>query len=642
MKKYRFTLIRIIVAAVIFAVSMILFRFTPLRVCAEVAEGYAFTDPRFYAYLIPYLVAFGIVGYDVILRAGRNLLSGRLLDENFLMVVATFGAIALLDLAEACGVMLFYQVGELFQKYAVGKSRRSIASLMDLRPDKARVLRGEEEIILSPEEIEVGDLVVIYAGERVPVDGIVAEGRGEWDLSSLTGESMPRAFSEGEEVLGGAINLSGVVKIRAEKRYAESTVAKILEMVENASSRKAKTENFITKFARYYTPAVVIAAILIGVVPPLFMGGWSDWIKRALTFLVVSCPCALVISVPLSFFGGIGGASKEGVLIKGGNYLELLAKADVFLFDKTGTLTQGKFEVSEVYPESNRDEILRCAAIAEGGSNHPIAQSVLKYAGARDVSGYRIEEIPGRGMRAMGQGEVILAGNAALLREEGVLLGDEPPVGTTVYVARDGGYLGRIGISDLPKENAAEVIGNLRESGCRTVMLTGDGEFAARKVASDIGVTEYAAELLPQDKVERVAAIIEERKGSGAVCFVGDGINDAPVLGVADLGISMGGVGSDAAIEASDVVLMKDDLSAIPVAKGIAKRTMRIVWQNIIFALGVKFVVLLLAALGLMGAYAMWVAVFADVGVAMLAILNAMRTLRVKHAIKSDFSHSPT
>ncbi|MBQ7713069.1 MAG: cadmium-translocating P-type ATPase, partial [Clostridia bacterium] len=454
-------------------------------------------------------------------------------------------------------------------------------------------------------------------------------GAGSFDVSSLTGESLPVSFECGAEAISGAINLEGEVRIRATKPYGESTVAKILDLVENAATRKAKTENFITKFARYYTPVVVGAALLIGVIPPLFLGGWGDWINRALTFLVVSCPCALVISVPLSFFGGIGGASKRGVLVKGGAALERLAEADTFLFDKTGTITKGAFEVSEVIPAERADEILAAAVIAESASNHPIARSVVRYAPETDRTGYEVREVAGRGVIAVKGESVILVGNDKLLRENGLSFDPIERGGTVLYVAKDGAYLGAIVVSDLPKDNAAEVIADLRADGSRTVMLTGDGEGAARAVAEKVGVDEYRAGLLPQDKVELAERVLAAKKGSkGSVCFVGDGINDAPVLAMVDVGISMGGIGSDAAIEASDIVLMHDDLAAIPEAKKKARRTMRIVRENIVFALGVKVAVLALTALGVTGAFSMWLAVFADVGVAALAILNAMRCLK--------------
>ena len=628
MKKNKKQLLRILVAFGLFLVGIVLYKLTPLKTFAEVAEGWNLKDYRFYLFVLPFLAAYLIVGYDVIYKAGRGLFSGRLLDENFLMVVATFGAIALLDLPEACGVMLFYQVGELFQRYAVGKSRRSIAALMDIRPEIARVLRDGEETVVSPEEVEIGDVLVLRAGERVPVDAVVLEGRGVFDTASLTGESLPREVAAGEDVISGSINIAGEVKLRAVKRYGESAVQKILELVQNAAAKKAKTENFITNFARYYTPVVVIAALLIGVIPPIFLNDWGGWIKKALTFLVVSCPCALVISVPLSFFGGIGGASKRGILVKGGGALERLAKANVFVFDKTGTITKGSFSVVEVFPAERAKEILTAAVIAEGASNHPIARSVVEYAPAVDRDGYEIEEIAGRGVKAKKDDQTILVGNAALLKENGVDFEENASPYTTLYVAQNGKYLGRVTVSDAPKENAAEVIRLLKAEGARTIMLTGDREATAKAVAAEVGVDECVADLLPQDKAKWVEKLIAENAGAGSVCFVGDGINDAPVLAMADVGVSMGGIGSDAAIEASDVVLMQDDLASIKEGRRIAKKTMRIVRENVAVALGVKIGVLVLTAVGLMGAFAMWLAVFADVGVAMLAIINAMRTLR--------------
>ena len=629
MNRDKKALVRILTALAIFVLALVLYRLTPLRSVADAGAAWNFGDYRFYLYLFPFLIAYLIVGYDVIYKAARGVVRGRLLDENFLMVVATFGAIALLDLPEACGVMLFYQVGELFQRYAVGKSRRSIASLMDIRPDIARVWRDGGDALLSPEEVAVGDILILRAGERVPVDGVVVEGTGSFDVSSLTGESLPCEFTVGDEAISGAINLEGEIRIRATKRYGDSTVAKILDLVENAAARKAKTENFITKFARYYTPIVVGAALLLGIVPPIFLGNWGDWINRALTFLVVSCPCALVISVPLSFFGGIGGASKRGVLVKGGGALERLAVADTFLFDKTGTITKGAFEVAEVLPAERSAEILAAAAVAESASNHPIARSVVRYAPATDHTGYEIREIAGRGVIATSLSDEIVVGNDKLLAEKGVAFDPVERAGTVLYVAKNDEYLGAIVVADLPKDNAADVIASLRADGARTVMLTGDGEGAARAVAEKVGVDEYHAGLLPQDKVAQMESILAAHKGKkGSVCFVGDGINDAPVLAMADVGISMGGVGSDAAIEASDVVLMHDDLAAIPVAKRGAKRTMRIVRENIGFALGVKVAVLALTAFGVLGALSMWLAVFADVGVAALAILNAMRCMK--------------
>ena len=628
MKRDKKLLIRILAAFAVFLVAIVLFKLTPLKSFGAAAEGWRFKDYRLYVFALPFLLAYLIVGYDVIIKAGRNIISGRFLDENFLMVVATFGAIALMDLPEACGVMLFYQVGELFQRYAVGKSRRSIAALMNIRPDIARVLRDGEETVVSPEEVMVGDVIVVRAGERVPVDCVLVEGHGVFDTSSLTGESLPHEADVSEEVLSGSIDMGGEVKLRALKKYDDSTVRKILDLVENAAAKKARAENFITKFARYYTPIVVIAAILIGVIPPIFLHNWGVWVKKALTFLVVSCPCALVISVPLSFFGGIGGASKKGILVKGGGALERLSRANAFLFDKTGTITEGRFTVTEVYPSEKGKEILAAAAIAESASNHPIARSVIEFAPPVDHEGYEIKEVAGRGVQAAKEDEVILVGNAAFLAESGVAFEEDNAAGTTLYVAKNGAYLGRLTVADVPKDNAAEVITALKKDGCKTIMLTGDRDGAAKAVAQKVGVDKYVADLLPQQKAAYMEEFLSKEKNGGTVCFIGDGINDAPVLAMADVGISMGGIGSDAAIEASDVVLMQDDLSSIMEGRRIAKKTMRIVFENIIVALGVKVLVLLLTALGLMGAFAMWLAVFADVGVAMLAILNAMRTLR--------------
>ena len=539
MKKNQKSLIRIIVSLALFSAGLIAFKLTPLSAFESYAEGWKIGDFRFYAYVLPFIAAYLIVGYDVVLKAGRNLFSGRLLDENFLMTVATFGAIALCDFPEACGVMLFYQVGELFQSYAGGKSRKSIAALMDIRPPSACVLRGGEETTVSPEDVAVGEIIIVRAGERVPVDGVVVEGSGSVDASSLTGESLPRDFSEGDEILSGSINLNGVIKIRATKVYTDSTVAKILNLVENASARKARTENFITKFARVYTPAVVTGAAIIALLPPVFAGNWAVWINRGLTFLVVSCPCALVISVPLSFFGGIGAASKAGVLVKGGNYLELLAKADTFVFDKTGTLTEGSFGVTEIYPASKAAEVLRLAAIAESGSIHPIAQSIVRRAGRADSEGYTIKEVAGRGVKAEKNGDVILAGNARFMAEEGVEIPKQKSTGSIVYVAKKGTFVGFVVVSDRIKAGANGAIKTLKDGGAKTFMLTGDNESAAAAVAETIGVDGYAAQLLPQDKVARVEKIISEKK-SGAVCFLGDGINDAPVLSIADVGVSMG------------------------------------------------------------------------------------------------------
>lgn len=557
------------------------------------------------------------------LRAARNIAHGQVFDENFLMSLATLGAFIIGELPETVAVMLFYQVGELFQSYAVGRSRASISSLMEIRPDKAVVLRGNGEETVSPEDVEIGETIVVKVGERIPLDGVVAEGESYLDTSALTGESAPRACRAGDAVLSGSINAGSVLKIRTEKAFYDSTVNKILELVENVAGKKAKAENFITRFAKYYTPAVVGVALILFLLPSLITGEWAEWGGRALNFLVVSCPCALVISVPLSFFGGIGGASKSGVLIKGGAYMEKLAEAGVFVFDKTGTLTKGKFAVKGIYPEERADEILAAAAVCEKESTHPVARSIMEKCPVSAAEGWAVTELSGMGVVAEKAGERIVCGNEKLFRKECIKHEQITNENTIVYVARNGEYLGRIEIGDEIKEESKAVVAALKAGGLKTVMLTGDNERAARIAAEKIGVDEYRANLLPADKVAAVEELIEREKK--VVAFVGDGINDAPVLMRADVGISMGAIGSDSAIEASDVVLMKDDLRGIPLAKRIAKKTMRIVRENIVFALAVKGVILVLSALGITG---LWLAVFADVGVAVLAVLNAMRTLK--------------
>ena len=622
MSKNKHKLIRTIVGLVIFASATVAFNLTPLK--SFIFHKWELGDYRLYVYLAPYLAAYVTVGYDVIFKAVRNLFSGRLFDENFLMTVATVGAIALCDFPEAVAVMLFYQVGELFQSYAVGKSRKSISELMDICPETACVIRDGEEQTVSPDEVAVGEILVVRAGDRIPVDCTVVSGSGSVDASSLTGESVPRSFAESDELLSGCINLSSAVRVRADKEFYDSTASRILDLVENASAKKARTESFITRFARYYTPCVVFTALALAVIPPLFNGQWAVWIKRALSFLVVSCPCALVISVPLSFFGGIGGASRRGILVKGGGGIESLSKARTFVFDKTGTLTHGAFEVTAVFPEDRREEILTLAAIAETGSRHPIAQSILRAAPSVCSEGYRISEIAGKGVEASGFGDLILVGTRGLLEERGVTVPDVENKKSAVYLAKNGSFIGVICIEDTVKDAASETISTLKKSGCYTVMLTGDNPDVAREVAIAVGVDEWRAGMLPQDKVAAVEEIKSTRSREGGLCFVGDGINDAPVLAMADVGVSMGGIGSDAAIEASDVVLMNDDISSVVRARRIASKTMRIVRQNVVFALGVKLAVLVLSAFGLAN---MWIAVFADVGVAVIAILNAMRTL---------------
>lgn len=590
--------------------------------------------------LLFYLPAYLIVGGDVVRKAAQNICSGQVFDENFLMVLATFGAFALGFFSsgeyypEAVGVMLFYQVGELFQSIAVGNSRRSIAALMDIRPDEANLEAEDGEIRqVSPEEVPVGGVIVVKPGEKIPLDGTVLTGASSLNTAALTGEAAPRDVSEGDAVISGCINLTGLLRIRTTKPFAESTVAKILDLVENSSSKKAKAENFITKFARWYTPAVTLCALALALGLPLLGGfSWMDGISRALIFLVVSCPCALVISIPLSFFGGIGGASRCGILVKGGNYLEALAKTGVVVFDKTGTLTKGSFAVAAVHPEPPfaKEELLELAALAESYSSHPISRSLREACGgALDPARVsEVEELSGHGVTAKVDGRTVAAGNEKLMRRLGV---NAPPCevpGTIVHLAVDGAYAGHIVIADALKADAAEAVRALKACGVRrTVMLTGDGEAVARQVAAQVGVDELHAGLLPADKVDRVEQLLAEKPAGTNLAFVGDGINDAPVLGRADIGIAMGALGSDAAIEAADVVLMDDAPGKIPLAIGIARKALRIVRENIVFALGVKALVLVLGALGRTN---MWAAVFADVGVSVIAILNASRMLRVK------------
>ncbi len=596
-----------------------------LLVAASLAplEGYW----RLGAYLVPYIV----VGWDVLRKALLNIAHGQVFDENFLMALATVGALALGEYSEAVGVMLFYQVGELFQTHAVGQSRKSIAALMDIRPDEANLLRDGEPVTVDPEEVEVGQLILIRPGEKVPLDGRVIDGASTLDTAALTGESVPRRVAEGDEIVSGCVNLTGVLTVEVTKPFGESTVAKILELVENASSKKAHAENFITRFARWYTPAVVIGAVCLAVIPPLIAGGWSQWVHRALIFLVISCPCALVISIPLAFFGGIGGASRRGILVKGGNYLEQLAKVETAVFDKTGTLTKGVFEVAGVYPAQGvtEQELLACAALAEQYSNHPIAQS-LRRAYGQDADPDRVadvEEIAGRGVTAKVDGKAVAAGNEKLMTAVGVAAPPCADGGTVVHVAREGVYLGRVVIADAVKESAPEAIAELKKRGIRTVMLTGDAKSVGQAVAEKLGLDEVHAELLPGDKVEQVERLLAGRSPKGTLAYVGDGVNDAPVLGRADVGVAMGAMGSDAALEAADVVLMDDDLTKLADAMDVARKCSRIVVENIVFALAVKALFLVLGAFGLAS---MWEAVFADVGVAVIAILNAGRMLRAK------------
>ncbi len=583
------------------------------------------------ARLILFLLAYLTVGLDVLREAGEGILHGQLFDENFLMSIATLGAMVVGEYPEAVAVMLLYHVGELFQSYAVGKSRASIASLMDIRPETAAVERNGSVIDVDPEEVAVDEVFVLKAGDRVPLDGVVIEGTSALNTAALTGESMPRDVAPGDEVISGCINQTGLLRVRATKLYTDSTVARILDLVENASDKKAKVETFITRFARVYTPAVCGAALLLFLVPSLFMDGrWADWGMRALSFLVVSCPCALVISVPLSFFGGVGGAGKRGILVKGSNYLEALAKADIVVFDKTGTLTRGIFHVTVVHPDQiSEEELLRIAATVENASDHPIGRSICAgYHGSLALEQLSdVCELPGQGMRAVLDGETVSVGNEKLMRSLGVELPDCPHAGTVVHVARGGVYLGHIVISDQIKEGAEEAVSALKREGVRkTVILTGDSQAVAQEVAAKLGVDEAHAQLLPAQKVEQVERLLNEKRPGGTLVFAGDGINDAPVLTRADVGVAMGALGSDAAVEAADVVLMDDDPRKLATAIRISRRTLAITRQSIVFALTVKLLVLALVAVG---AANMWWAVFADVGVSVLAILNAMRALRV-------------
>lgn len=596
-----------------------------------------FVDYNFYFALAMYGIIYIASAYDILYKAGRNISRGKIFDENFLMTVASLGAFILGivehsgDFAESVAVILFYQVGELFQDYAVGKSRKSISSLMDIRPDTARVLRNGVQTEVYPEEVTVGESVFVIAGEKIPLDGTVVNGHGNLNTCALTGESAPVFVKEGDAVMSGTIAMDGNLEIKVEKEFYDSTVSKILDMVENASGKKAKTENFISTFAKYYTPFVVFSALALAIIPSLIFGlangdwQWAIWIKRALTFLVVSCPCALVISIPLGFFGGIGGASSKGILIKGANYIEQLNKVNGIFFDKTGTLTTGEFSVSGVYPEDKREEVLKYAAICEAHSSHPIAVGIVKAYKGEIPSGYQIEEIAGKGVKATKGGEEILVGNADLLRGANVDFETGNNDKTAVYIAINGVYLGVIEVADTVKADAKPTIDELKKHGVKVAMLTGDNERAAKRVADELGIDEYYAKLLPQDKLKIVDEKIANKKPNDVYAFVGDGINDAPVLMRADVGVSMGGVGSDSAIEASDVVLMHDNISDIVKAKKIARKTMSIVIENIVFALGVKAAVLILSAVGIAN---MWLAVFADVGVAVLAILNSMRALK--------------
>ena len=615
-RRHKQTLARILVAGIL--------------LIAAVLTPQAWGVWRLPIFLIPYFV----VGWDVLWEAICNIAHGEIFDENFLMCVATLGALVLGEYTEAVGVMLFYQVGELFQSLAVSKSRRSIAQLMDIRPDSAHVLRGGEEVTVDPDEVQVGETLVVRPGERIALDGVVVEGSSSLDTAALTGESMPRDVEEGQEVSSGCVNLTGLLHLEVTRPFGQSTVARILELVENAAAKKAKAEHFITRFARWYTPAVVLGAAALAIVGGLVTGHWGEWVRRALIFLVISCPCALVISIPMAFFGGIGGASRQGVLVKGGNYLELLAKTRTVVFDKTGTLTQGKFALSGLYPVRDEEEepLLRWAALAESHSNHPIAQS-LRRAWQGDVKDHTVtdvEEIPGRGVCATVDGVEVLAGNAVFLSQHGFTPAQDVPAGTVVHVAAQGRYLGFALIADQVKDHAAETIAQLKAQGVRTVMLTGDSREVGEQMAQRLGLDQVHAQLLPQDKVDQLEQLLEQKPEGTALAYVGDGVNDAPVLSRADVGVAMGGMGSDAAIEAADVVLMDDDPAKLLTAMSIARKCRAIVIENIVFALGVKGLFL---AMGAFGVATMWEAVFADVGVAVIAILNASRMLYHKKSI---------
>lgn len=619
-KKQKKVFIRIIIA---FALIIIL-KWIPV-------EGYV----RFALYMVLYLV----IGYDILRKAGKGILNRQVFDENFLMAVATVGAIALGDYTEGVSVMLFYQIGELFQSYAVGKSRRNISELMDIRPDYANIEKDGQLEQVDPDEVEVGTTIVVQSGEKVPIDGVILEGSSTLNTSALTGESLPREVKAGDEIISGCINMTGVLKICTTKEFGESTVSKILELVENSSSRKSRSENFISKFAKYYTPAVCYGALALAVLPPLvrmialgLAPEWGDWIYRALTFLVISCPCALVISIPLSFFAGIGGASNQGILVKGSNYLETLASTKYVVFDKTGTMTQGVFEVSGVHHnEMDAEKLLEYAALAECSSSHPISKSLQKAYG-KSIDRNRvtdIEEIGGNGVTAKVDGILVAAGNVKLMKKLGISYMDCHSVGTIVHMAVDGKYAGHILISDLIKPHAAQAIAELKRAGVKkTVMLTGDAKNVAEQVAEELGIQEVHSELLPADKVAKVEELLKQKTEKEKLAFVGDGINDAPVLSRADIGIAMGALGSDAAIEAADIVLMDDDPLKIAKAIKIARKCIRIVYQNIYFALGIKGICLLLGAIGVAN---MWMAIFADVGVMVIAVLNAIRALFVKN-----------
>lgn len=621
-KKQKQVLIRIITSAVLLAVAIILDKTISINKYLMAA-----------IYLVPYFV----IGYDILKKAALGIFHGQVFDENFLMAVATVGAIGLGDFKEGVAVMLFYQIGELFQSIAVGKSRKSISALMDIRPDYANVEKDGHLVRVDPSEVEAGTVITVNPGEKVPIDGVIESGETTLNTSALTGESLPRDAKTGDEVISGSVNMTGVIRIRTTKSFGESTASKILDLVENSSMKKSRSENFITKFARYYTPIVCAGALILAAVPPVFNviagnpSAWQVWLTRAFTFLVISCPCALVISIPMSFFGGIGCASKNGILVKGSNYLEALSKTKYVVFDKTGTLTKGVFEVTGVYPESNitKDDLLRLAAFAESASSHPISQSIRAAYGKEipQNDAIDIKEIAGHGVSATVDGSTVCAGNKKLMALCGAQITSEHNDGTVVYVAKDGKYIGCITISDVVKPDSKRAMNALKAAGIKTVMLTGDSKATADKVAADLGIDTAKSELLPADKVSEVEKLLSEKQKGEALAFVGDGINDAPVLSRADIGIAMGALGSDAAIEAADVVLMDDKPSKIALAMKISGKTLKIVKENIAFALAVKLVCLVLGAIGKAN---MWIAIFADVGVMVLAVINATRALKIK------------
>lgn len=617
-KKQKKELIRIIIALVLFIVLLIIDKVLNLETIIPNANNYGWLLP-FFLYLSLYLY----IGYDVLYKAIRNIFHGEIFDENFLMCLATIGAFGIKEFSEGVAVLLLYQIGEWFQDYAVKKSRKSISSLMDIRPDYANLIKDNGKVVeVDPNELKVDDFILIKPGEKVPVDGIIVEGTSSLDTKALTGESLPFDVNVNSKVISGSINLTGLLKVKVEKKFQDSTVSKILDLVENASSKKSKSENFITKFAKIYTPLVVLGAVLLVIIGGAITNEWIAWLQRSLNFLVVACPCALVISVPLSFFAGIGCASKYGILIKGSSYVEKLNKADVFIFDKTGTLTKGNFAISKIYPENKKDEILKYAAICEYNSNHPIALAIKKSYTFEVDNTYDLIDVAGKGLIAKKDNELIFAGNNKLMLDYNINVPDVNEIGTTVYIAKNNQFIGYLVVSDEIKEDSKKLIKYLKQNNIKTIMFTGDNEKIASSVANELCISEYKASLLPQNKAEELKNMLNNKNKNDVICFVGDGINDAPSLMMSDIGISMGGIGSDAAIEASDIVLMHDDLDSLIIAKKIAKKTLLIVKENIIFAILIKVLVLILSICG----YAfMWLAICADVGVCLLAILNSLR-----------------